>query len=260
MFAADETGVLHHSSDNGESWTAQTVALAASDEITAIGPARDFPQHPVVHLGLKSGRILTSKTAGEVFSPAASQLDSAVMAMTPQPGTAVSHSLGSYDVGGGGHWIAHTSGLTTHSQADAEDLPQFAELAATEKGGQRGEQYLAGFDGLFRRELDTGGGWSPWSEVPTLPLEMPLTLAVSPDFANDSTLVTGTYWRGLFLSPDAGTSWRSINDGLGTVDETGKVVRIHSVAFSPDYARDGTLFGRKAEHSVCIFRPRFDLV
>ena len=45
-------------------------------------------------------------------------------------------------------------------------------------------------------------------------LDAIVSLAISPDFATDQTLVAGSENNGLWLSPDGGRSWQRLAEGL----------------------------------------------
>lgn len=60
-------------------------------------------------------------------------------------------------------------------------------------------------------------------------------LAVSPDFANDQTLLAGTSEGGVFKSTDGGAQWKAVNMGLGNT-------QIKALVYSPAYAADKTVF------------------
>jgi hypothetical protein len=61
------------------------------------------------------------------------------------------------------------------------------------------------------------------------------SLAISPAYATDHTLFTGTLGDGVFKSTTGGASWSAMSTGLTNVF-------INSVAVSPAYATDQTLF------------------
>ncbi len=54
-------------------------------------------------------------------------------------------------------------------------------------------------------------GGESWLRVGKPPGYLPIQIAVSPNYINDQTLLTGDYNEGLFLSQDGGESWRHIN-------------------------------------------------
>ncbi len=60
-------------------------------------------------------------------------------------------------------------------------------------------------------------------------------LALSPDYANDRTVLAGVKGYGIFVSHDGGKSWQPAGAGLPHV-------AVHAVAFSPGYAVDRIAF------------------
>ena len=74
----------------------------------------------------------------------------------------------------------------------------------------------------------------------------PRSLAISPDFSNDSTLFMGlTGWdMGVFRSTDGGDSWQEVYEGLRGPVPGGWVV------LSPDFASDRTLFAGRGNGGV----------
>ena len=143
-------------------------------------------------------------------------------------------------------WKARADGLTTDKQGDRRGLPQFTVLRETSDGSL----FLAGYNGLFVSEDDG----MTWVERLTLPQTLLIDFDVSPNFASDRELAAITYWKGAALSRDAGGSWFPINGKLSPSfwdqakrlrqgsDDYAQVQRFHSIAFSPNYAIDGTLF------------------
>ena len=110
-------------------------------------------------------------------------------------------------------------------------------VAKRPTGGQ--VLFTAGFDGLF---TSTDGG-NVWREVQTL-TDYVVGLDVSPDYADDATVIATTYVKGAYLSKDRGATWNDAHVGLGAVpgNKYTRVERLHNVHFSPDYANDGTIF------------------
>ncbi len=150
-------------------------------------------------------------------------------------------------IDGGESWVPGAAGLTTDEQGDRRGLPQFTVLRPSVVDGTL---FLAGYDGLFH-SVDHGASWV---EIETLPQTLLIDFDVSPDFANDRELVAITYWKGAARSRDAGATWEAINGDLAPSfwtqakrqregnDEYAQIQRFHSIAYSPDYAVDRTLF------------------
>ncbi|HUW09357.1 MAG TPA: hypothetical protein VM537_06470, partial [Anaerolineae bacterium] len=93
-----------------------------------------------------------------------------------------------------------------------------------------GSTLFAGSTALFRSS-DGGNSWQP---LPGWPAGVSIEeLAVSPQYATDSTVLAGTF-RGVYRSTDSGVSW-TLSQGFVPLDT-------QVVVPSPAYDHDGTLF------------------
>ena len=86
-------------------------------------------------------------------------------------------------------------------------------------------------DGTFR-SADRGRRWARWN-FGLLDLNV-MTLALSPQFADDETLLAGVE-TGVFRSTNGARAWRE-------VDFPTSFAPVLSLALSPDYANDGVIF------------------
>lgn len=98
---------------------------------------------------------------------------------------------------------------------------------------QRDEHLLCGGLGGFMRSADAGRHWMPPEVWPGS--QSVSALAVSPSYADDSTLLLGTQDQGVYISSNGGRIWAAANFGLGDL-------LILAVAFSPEFASDATAF------------------
>lgn len=133
-------------------------------------------------------------------------------------------------------------------------------LKRTEDGGQTWKDALAGLalsgplpvtslavspafdhDGLVIAGtrggiLRSSAGGQSWKTVIFPPPPPSISaLAISPNFAEDETLLAGTIEDGVFVSRDAGEQWFSWNFGLLDLN-------VLALAISPDFKADDTLF------------------
>ena len=92
---------------------------------------------------------------------------------------------------------------------------------------------FAGVPGGVLRSIDGGQVWSVASFPPPPPFVS--ALVVSPNFAQDGTLLVGTLEDGVFRSGDRGEHWAAWNFGLLDLNAL-------CLAISPDFASDETLF------------------
>ncbi len=132
-------------------------------------------------------------------------------------------------------------GLTGDAQADTIHSPVYRALAAAPVGSRQ-RLFLAGYDGLFVSE----NRGARWAEVQTQ-ADYVVGLAVSPAYHADHTVVVNTYVKGAFVSHNGGRTFSPRDDGLrqNGLTEGNKVLplrRMHNVVFSPEYARDRTIF------------------
>lgn len=240
----DAKGRLHESGDGGETWTSRfetpdpagvsaLLRTGEGDWLAGFGTAGVFTGSELPGLaprnaGLSDQRITHFAAAPEAW-----------YAVTWNDGVFRSADRGAT-------WERRAEGLTTDEQGDRRGLPQFTVLRRLADGSL----LLAGYDGLFH----SGDEGRQWEEIPTLPQTLLIDFDVSPDFARDRQLVGITYWKGAARSRDAGETWEPINGHLAPSyrtqvrrkrhgsDEYAQIQRFHSIAHSPDYARDRTLF------------------
>ena len=112
-----------------------------------------------------------------------------------------------------------------------------------------GNLYAATLDGLLR-STDRGDTWKEvYSYDEVLDGNFPPWVAISPNFAVDSTLFTSKVCEGVFRSTDGGDTWRDVSRQLTvpaialspdyhTCDPSG----FTSLVFSPSFTDDSTLF------------------
>ncbi|MGE5223873.1 MAG: VPS10 domain-containing protein [Omnitrophica WOR_2 bacterium] len=86
-------------------------------------------------------------------------------------------------------------------------------------------------DGIFR-SADRGSRWSPWN-FGLLDLSI-LSLAISPGFKQDETILAGTS-SGVFISENGGRAWREMDFPVDYAP-------VLCLALSPDYPQSGTIF------------------
>jgi photosystem II stability/assembly factor-like uncharacterized protein len=246
----DASGVLHVSDDDAATFhEVGTSGDGAAITAVAVGAKKAESN---LFAGTSKGDVLHSNDAGASWSkvgpgmPAHEQVNSLLLSDDYATDTtlwASTFHAGVYrSTDGGKTWTAQFKGLTSDAQAYQYGLPEFQALAAALDSSGNQLLFLAGYDGLFKSS-DRG---SHWDAVETL-REYVVGIAVSPNYADDGTVVVNTYVKGVYISRDHGESFVESDDGLRLkrLAEGNKLLlirRMHNVVFSPGYARDNTIF------------------
>jgi photosystem II stability/assembly factor-like uncharacterized protein len=134
-----------------------------------------------------------------------------------------------------GLYRSEDGGSTWRSAYEALELETpLATMAVAESPSfESDHSVFAGVPGGILRSYDSGMSW----HIATLPSPPPVvtSLVVSPQYAQDSTLLVGTLEDGVFRSGDRGSHWAAWNFGLLDLN-------VLCLAISPQFAQDGTLF------------------
>jgi photosystem II stability/assembly factor-like uncharacterized protein len=98
---------------------------------------------------------------------------------------------------------------------------------------ERDTTVFAGVAGGILRSYDGGKSWLVTELASPPPIVA--SIVVSPNYADDSTLLAGTVQDGVFRSGDRGSRWTAWNFGLLDLN-------VYGIAISPSFAQDETLF------------------
>ncbi len=269
----DNQGVLYESNDEGEGWN-QIFSIPNSGAIKAIAVSPNFSADRIFFVGTEKGGILKTVDGGISFKEVNEGLsDRAIMSlvMSPEYGTDSTLFASTWQEGvfssndGGSTWRKYSKGLTKTSQADQREQPHFKDLRISPKFRQDQTIFLGGFDGIFK-SIDGGRSWKEIN-VALAGARIIKRIALSPNYANDSTVAIATMYGGAYISNEGGVRWTAINKGL--VEEAlikkNLLTNILSFVFSPNYSSDKTLFSTGAHtlsrstdggrHWQTIWRP-----
>jgi photosystem II stability/assembly factor-like uncharacterized protein len=250
VLAGDARGRVSTLRDSGATRD-RVLTLEQRDAVTAIATGGAPDSGDIVFAATASGRMFRSEDGGKSFDQREHDLpEDEVRSLELSPDHARDttlwastwHSGVFRSADDGETWTPMTDGLTTDPSADKVGLPHFRTVAAGVDGSGHNSLFVGGYDGIFRYDERR----SRWDSVETLS-EYIAGLAVSPDFGNDKTVAVTTYVKGAFVSQDGGGTWQSDNDGLAVGELSSgnmyaPIRRLHNVAFSSDYANDGTIF------------------
>lgn len=140
---------------------------------------------------------------------------------------------------GGSSWEQVAQGLSTDEQANDPLYysAQFREVVVAGRNEDQGSLFLAGFDGLFKRQHRS----TEWRELETRPVANIKGLAVGEAPGGQTVLVVSTYGGGIYISEDGGDTWANGNYGVQTT-------RFADVVVSPNYRQDRTMFSGVSGH------------
>lgn len=277
ILVGDSEGVVWTSGDGGKTWKS-SLTLKQSGAVTAISANPNFSDNCVIFLGTEKNGVLRANLAQEdsnslsllpinsaqaINRPLSSQHiknfavsvhNTNVSTLSQSDGKEFTIFTSTWEGGvfcsknGTSSWKKLSRGLTKDSQADDPKFnsPHFSILKLSRDFESDKTMFLAGFDGLFK-SIDGG---RQWKKLETLSTRVMTSLAISPDYQNDSTIAVGTYEREGYLSTDKGTTWHDITSGLEVPrykknKEKSLIVerpRYFEIAFSPNYSSDKTIF------------------
>lgn len=277
LFAGTEAAGVLRSTDRGKTWQPMGGALAGAC-VNALALSPGFASDRTV-LATTESSVCVSRDAGESWSPCAELPGALCLALAsnfPAGGPALAglSQLGVYRSAGNlADWHMANEGLSGRLLNGLVLSPDFAAdrrlfvfglgegvIRSTDGGaiwtetstglpsqqvndlvlarGQNGDErlYAALPEGVWvsRRQ---GEDWERVSELPAK------TLALSPAFAWDATLLVGTKDQGLWLTRDEGQSWQAVNVPW-------REQEVLALALSPAFPRDGRAF-------VVVGQPSF---
>jgi photosystem II stability/assembly factor-like uncharacterized protein len=148
---------------------------------------------------------------------------------------------------GGATWTRVFSPTDT-----ASGVGWLAQSLAVSPDFLRDRLVFAGFVGShnFRRSADGGATWHPSDTGLPTGLIWGSAIALSPDWARERLIFLGTD-KGVFRSQDGGVTWKASSVGLPQ-GEGGRPAGVLSLAISPNYASDHTLFAGMVDQGLYV--------
>lgn len=226
VFAGTKTGLILRSTNEGKSF--KTLKDLAN-MIGSIAVTPSFARDATVFVGDTRG-IHVSRDAGESWTFHRLNGSALYFEMPVSP---------AYPKEASAAWKDHV--LSQREKA-------YAVKIAVSPAYARDATLFAGTADGLRRSRDGGRSWHRLAGFGFDEHAYIETVAVSPDFEHDDTLMVSVRGRGLFRSRDGGDSFSEIGAALKEGNKipahyVGMVPKFPSLVFSPDYASDGTVFG-----------------
>lgn len=132
------------------------------------------------------------------------------------------------------------------SGSDDTSLDTVAALAIGQRAGQT-TFFVGTRTGIYTTTAVSQAIHASWQRLPDAPTEI-LALAVSPTYAEDTTILAGTGY-GLFISYDGGAQWLAVHTPMPNSV-------ILCLCFSPNYRSDGIILAGTLEDGIYYSNDR----
>ena len=229
------------SSNGGTSWALRGLDQELRGLTFAISP--DFANDGTAFVSNQKGKVYRSTDSGESWQsisemPWENGNDNPSLVISPS----FPQDQTLFGVGAAGVYRSTDAGESWTSSTEGGNIDTLGMLKLAISPNYSADQtvYLGSTAGLYQT-TDSGDSWQLVDGFADQTIE---AVAVSPDYANDQTVMASVRGSGLFKSTDAGQSFTAIGDAslpfsmMYTVPASGRPLQ-----FSPNYANDQTLFG-----------------
>jgi photosystem II stability/assembly factor-like uncharacterized protein len=213
-----------------------------------IVPSPNFQVDRTVYLTNQAGRIFRSTNGGDnfTFTNEIGKIPGNFgPSMVISPDFTNDNTLFATGKGGifrytttasGSSWLNTTEGTSLENASSIQ-------LAISPNYKVDGTVFAGSMQGLYVSE-NRGQTWQRIENTP-FPIDSLIEgVAISPNYANDRTVLITIRGRGLFQSTDAGKTFQAIGDSKLPISRTDRIPSAGiPIQFSPNYANDRTIFG-----------------
>ncbi|MFT7465122.1 MAG: photosystem II stability/assembly factor-like uncharacterized protein, partial [Pseudohongiellaceae bacterium] len=218
LVGAGQAGGAFRSTDGGESWATLTTGLPPLTLPLEFLYSPDHLSDGKVYLADRFTGVFVSNDSGDSWTESdAGLVDLEIHAFAMSPDFSADQTLmaGSATLGlslstdGGTTWALSNTGLPTDLPLNVESIAFSANFANDHT------VFIAILAAGLFRSVDDGNTWQATGSG--LPQDAPRVVALSPDFANDGTLIVSTYnW--VYRSQDSGLTFKRL-PGYARVDD-----------------------------------------
>ena len=236
------------STNRAKSWSLYTLKQEAQGLTLLFSP--DFRADKTVYIGSQTGILFRSVDGGKTFEAITKlpwQRDHDSPSLAISPGFAEDRTL--YTVAKAGIYKSTDAGETWQPTTESSpiSLAKNLHIELSPNYSRDKTLFVSSYSGLFKT---TNAGKS-WQSVAIAPLEQTEHVrtfldgvALSPNYAEDGTVMVSVRGKGLYKSTDKGVSFTPIGDASLAFSRMSNVPGAgRPIIFSPNYANDNTIFG-----------------
>ncbi len=238
LFATTPTQGIYKSTDRGMSWelreTGVELVAQTSFHFRELKVSDHFSNDGTVFLATFEG-MFRSTDYGNTWIELETRPPTLIMDVALSPAFA-QDGLILVSTYGGGLYISEDAGNNWRVSSKGVASPYLYQVAIRENTGAFPVLLTSHSNHLLVSE-DIGHSWVEKEIANVLPgICIASKMAISPDFANDTTAYLGCRRDGIVVTHDSGDSWSLVLDSQQLAEGT-----ITSIALSPDYAMDHIL-------------------
>lgn len=233
------------STNGAQSWSLHALGTEARGLTLLLSP--EFSTDKTMFVGTQKGLLFRSTNGAKSLKQVAQlpwERGNDSPSMVISPGFATDRTL--YMVADTGVYQSTDAGENWQSTTENTPIAAASNLHIEISPDYLEDQtlYVSSYDGLFKT-VDAGESWNRVEIADVAPDRSFLEgIALSPNYAEDGTVIVSLRGKGLYKSVDKGDSFTPIGDASLAFSRMYNVPCAgRPIEFSPDYANDNTIFG-----------------
>lgn len=233
-------GYIYRSTDRGLSWEQFKKGLNSKYTL-ALGISPNFSNDGTIFAGTIDKGIFISSDAGETWKFIGEGLPDKFIQRIVVSSNYLNDQTVFLAMPGEGLYISRNKGETWSRSLDGLDNDYVRTIDLSNNYLIDQTVFIGASFGMIFKSVDQGVSWTRVNQAKKVAIygrnlqdKQIRSLALSPNFANDGIIFSGTS-AGLFYSNDSGVKWEKVTEGL-------TISTIRTISISPNFANDGIVF------------------
>ena len=233
-------GYVYRSTDRGLSWEQFKKGLDSKYTL-ALGISPDFSNDGTIFAGTIDKGIFVSSDRGETWKFTGEGLPDKFIQRIVVSSNYLNDQTVFLAMPGEGLYISRNQGKTWSISLDGLDNSYVRTIDLSNNYLNDQTIFVGASFGMIFKSVDAGVSWARVNQAKreavygrNLQDKQIRSLALSPTFANDGIIFSGTS-AGLFYSNDSGVKWEKVTEGL-------TISTIRTISVSPNFMNDATVF------------------